>query len=335
MTGGNVEFNEWDSNNAASFDELNINITPRIEWDYYTINADGKSFTVNNKTQVISISNDYQVVSEDHDPIAVYTFHAKGSSGVINLRGDIDAIMLENTTVPTEPPKKIPYAGVNLFYAQDGGSINLGSTGSTVRAWALGKKPDLISAKQGGKVKIDSTNNQLVGNIDTLGKDFGSKGSSVTGTFSGADSFWFGDEQTYQNFEWLIIDDGSTDNTKELINKFIVENTISIKYIFQDNGGKHRALNKGISMIDNEITFIVDTDDYLLNNAIEEITKLYEKYKYDKNICGFSFLRCFPDMSINGMKFKENEYISDYITCRLNEKNREDNIKRVSFFRNR
>ena len=199
MTGGNVEFNEWDSNNAASFDELNINITPRIEWDYYTINADGKSFTVNNKTQVISISNDYQVVSEDHEPIAVYTFHAKGSSGVINLRGDIDAIMLENTTVPTEPPNKIPYAGVNLFYAQDGGSINLGSTGSTVRAWALGKKPDLISAKQGGKVKIDSTNNQLVGNIDTLGKDFGSKGSSVTGTFSGADSFWFGDEQTWQD----------------------------------------------------------------------------------------------------------------------------------------
>lgn len=131
-------------------------------------------------------------------------------------------------------------------------------------------------------------------------------------------------KQTYQNFEWLIIDDGSTDNTKELINKFIVENTISIKYIFQDNGGKHRALNKGISMIDNEITFIVDTDDYLLNNAIEEITKLYEKYKYDKSICGFSFLRCFPDMSINGMKFKENEYISDYITCRLNEKIRGD-----------
>ena len=201
MTGGNVEFNEWDSNNAASFDELNINITPTIEWDYYTINADGKSFTVNNKTQVISISNDYQVVSEDHEPIAVYTFHAKGSSGVINLRGDIDAIILENTTVK----EGIPYAGVNLFYAQNGGSINLGSTGSTVRAWALGKKPDLISAKQGGKVTIHSTNNQLVGNIDTLGKDFGSKGSSVTGTFSGADSFWFGDEQTYQNFDQINI----------------------------------------------------------------------------------------------------------------------------------
>lgn len=130
--------------------------------------------------------------------------------------------------------------------------------------------------------------------------------------------------QTYKNFEWLIVDDGSTDNTKELVNKFIEDNVISIRYVFQSNGGKHRALNKGISMIDNEITFIVDTDDYLLDNAIEEITKMYEKYKDDKDICGFSFLRCFPDMSINGMKFKKDEYVSDYITCRLNEKIRGD-----------
>ena len=127
--------------------------------------------------------------------------------------------------------------------------------------------------------------------------------------------------QTYKNFEWLIVDDGSTDNTREIINKFIEDNVISIRYVFQNNGGKHRALNKGISMIDNEVTFIVDTDDYLLDNAIEEITKIYEKYKNDKSICGFSFLRCFPDMS---MKFKKDEYISDYITCRINEKIRGD-----------
>lgn len=130
--------------------------------------------------------------------------------------------------------------------------------------------------------------------------------------------------QTYKNFEWLIVDDGSIDNTKKLVSKFIEDNVISIRYVFQNNGGKHRALNKGISMINNEITFIVDTDDYLLNNAIEEITKLYEKYKDNKDICGFSFLRCFPDMSTNGMKFKKDEYISDYITCRLNEKIRGD-----------
>lgn len=126
--------------------------------------------------------------------------------------------------------------------------------------------------------------------------------------------------QTAKNFEWLVVDDGSADNTKELINGYINEKKIKIRYIFQENGGKHRALNKGISCINNEVTFIVDSDDYLLDNAIENITKYYEKYKTNNKICGFSFLRCFPDMRINGMKFKEDEYISDYISCRLNEK---------------
>lgn len=127
-------------------------------------------------------------------------------------------------------------------------------------------------------------------------------------------------KQTADNFEWLIIDDGSKDNIKELVDDFIKENRIKITYCYQENGGKHRALNKGISMIKTEMTFIVDSDDYLTDNAIEVITKYYNKYKNNNSICGFSFLRCFPDMIINGPKFKKDEYISDYIECRLNEK---------------
>ena len=127
-------------------------------------------------------------------------------------------------------------------------------------------------------------------------------------------------DQTYKNFEWLIVDDGSKDNTKELVDQYIEEEKIKIRYVYQENGGKHRALNKGISLIDNEITFIVDSDDYLLEKAIEEITKYHEKYKYNEKICGFSFLRCFPDMTINGMNYKKDEYLSNYITCRINEK---------------
>lgn len=125
--------------------------------------------------------------------------------------------------------------------------------------------------------------------------------------------------QTFKNFEWLVVDDGSIDETEELINQYIEENVISIRYVKQKNGGKHRALNTGISMIDNEVTFIVDTDDYLLDTAIEEISSIYEKYKENSTICGYSFLRCYPDLKINGMRFAKNEYISDYISCRLNE----------------
>lgn len=126
--------------------------------------------------------------------------------------------------------------------------------------------------------------------------------------------------QTKKEFEWLIVDDGSEDDTKQLVQGYIDQRVIPIRYIYQNNGGKHRAINTGIKNITNPLTFIVDSDDYLLDNAIEEILKVYDKYSSDKSICGFSFLRCFPDLSINGPKFMENEYISDYISCRLNEK---------------
>lgn len=196
---GDKAFFEWNDKTEATFDELNININPKIQWNYYTITADnGKTFTVNNKTYVRSTSEDF-IPSKSE--IAVYTFFAEGKNSVINLHGDIDAISIENVMVPDNQP----YAGVNLFYAKEGGTINIGSPGSTVKAWALGKKPDLISAKLGGKINIASTNNQFIGNIDTLDRDFGTKGSKVSGTFSGSDSYWFGDEQTFQNIKNIEI----------------------------------------------------------------------------------------------------------------------------------
>lgn len=190
---------EWNDKTEATFDELNININPKIQWDYYTITADnGKTFTVNNKTYVRSTSEDF---IQSKSEIAVYTFFAEGKNSVINLHGDIDAISIENVKVPDNQP----YAGVNLFYAKNEGTINLGTEGSSLKAWVLGKKPDLISAKLGGKVNIASTNNQLIGNIDTLDRDFGTKGSKVSGTFSGSDSYWFGDEQIFQNIKNIKI----------------------------------------------------------------------------------------------------------------------------------
>lgn len=219
---GDNEFFEWNDKTEATFDELNININPKIQHNYYTITADnGKTFTVNNKTYVRSTSGGFNSNSLE---IAVYTFYAEGKNSVIDLHGDIDAISIENIKVPDNQP----YAGVNLFYAKNEGTINLGTKGSSLKAWVLGKKPDLISAKLGGKVLIASTNNQLIGNIDTLGTDFGSKGSTITGIFSGANSFWFGDEQTFQNFENITISASVGPitipieiNSKEKLNKLL------------------------------------------------------------------------------------------------------------------
>jgi glycosyltransferase involved in cell wall biosynthesis len=53
-------------------------------------------------------------------------------------------------------------------------------------------------------------------------------------------------EQTYKDFEWLVVDDGSTDNTEILLKKYIAEADFPIRYISKSNGGKHTAINEGV-----------------------------------------------------------------------------------------
>ena len=81
-------------------------------------------------------------------------------------------------------------------------------------------------------------------------------------------------KQTSKKFKWIIIDDGSIDNTREIIQSFIKELIIDIEYHYIKNGGKHRALNKAINLCQEELFFIVDSDDVLTENAIEEIISM-------------------------------------------------------------
>lgn len=62
--------------------------------------------------------------------------------------------------------------------------------------------------------------------------------------------------QTYHNFEWIILDDGSSDNTKELVNEWIQENNFfPIRYYKKENGGKCRAINYGLDLANGELFF--------------------------------------------------------------------------------
>lgn len=125
-------------------------------------------------------------------------------------------------------------------------------------------------------------------------------------------------KQTIKDFEWLVVDDGSTDGTKDLITQLQEKSDFPIRYIYKSNGGKHTALNVGIQTICSELIFIVDSDDCVTDDAVESILKIHKKYRSQNNICGYAFLRAFPDGKVNGKKFDVDEKIGSYIDVRVN-----------------
>lgn len=124
--------------------------------------------------------------------------------------------------------------------------------------------------------------------------------------------------QSCKAFEWLLIDDGSSDNTERLTEAWKEERVIPVSYIRKENGGKHTALNTGIAHVKTELVFIVDSDDWLPENAVETILRWHEKYRAREGICGYSFLRFYPDGRVNDAYFPENEKIDTYVNVRIN-----------------
>jgi glycosyltransferase involved in cell wall biosynthesis len=78
--------------------------------------------------------------------------------------------------------------------------------------------------------------------------------------------------QTDQNFEWVIVDDGSADNTPELVQQFVDERRIKIVFDKQVNSGKHIAINRGLQLASGELFLILDSDDELTKDAVEKVT---------------------------------------------------------------
>ena len=95
--------------------------------------------------------------------------------------------------------------------------------------------------------------------------------------------------QSIYDFEWLVIDDGSTDSTSQLLEKWKKENLpFDIVYYKKDNGGKCRAINLGLQYARGELFLVVDSDDYLSEDAIEKITAWSNTIKEKEQFCGFA-----------------------------------------------
>ena len=123
--------------------------------------------------------------------------------------------------------------------------------------------------------------------------------------------------QTCMDFEWIVVDDGSQDNTEEVVQGYIAEGRLDISYIKQPNGGKHRAINRGVSVARGELFFIADSDDLLPADAIECVTQQYETVKDDAAVGGVCGLDVSLDGNIIGSGLPREKIICNSIDLRM------------------
>lgn len=126
--------------------------------------------------------------------------------------------------------------------------------------------------------------------------------------------------QTFRDFEWIVIDDGSSDHTADMVDHWQREADFPITYRYQANSGKHVAFNRGVQLAHGELFLVIDSDDGFLPNALESMLKWWEdipaperdgftgvvtlcQYK-DGNICGDPFPTSPLDTNALDLRFK-------------------------------
>ena len=107
--------------------------------------------------------------------------------------------------------------------------------------------------------------------------------------------------QSVAKFEWLVVDDGSTDNTESIIREAQGTCMFPVRYIYKDNGGKHTALNTGFKEASGEWIFVVDSDDWLLSDCIQVLLEVAKDV--GDQVGAISTLRSFPDGRVIGEEF--------------------------------
>lgn len=200
--GDNGDFTEYrtDIIESGVYDSINLpDFNPPSSQDQFAVRVlNGAEVTITGKTYIDSYTNWRSDDPEGTLAITAGNKYGDASTGIIHLLGDVEIYVVHDDT-------QASYGANAVYSTVDGSLIELGSENTKTVIWSIAEKPDAISAKLGAEVKFSSKRNQLIGNIDTLDRDFGAKGSKVSGTFSGSDSYWFGDEQTFQNIKNIEI----------------------------------------------------------------------------------------------------------------------------------
>ena len=121
-------------------------------------------------------------------------------------------------------------------------------------------------------------------------------------------------------YEWLIMDDGSTDKTKLIIDNFIKQNIIKIEYHYQENQGKMSAINNLMKFVTGDVIIECDSDDYFITGAFDIINKNIDKLLSDETVYALAFLKKNESGKIDGTKFIEDNHRSDMFSLYYKEK---------------
>lgn len=125
-------------------------------------------------------------------------------------------------------------------------------------------------------------------------------------------------EQTVKDFEWLIVDDGSSDNCENVLSDIVSNHNDSfrIRFYKKPNGGKHTAINLGVREAEGELFLILDSDDSLPPNSILTIIHEYKDISKDDSICGVSGLMAHHDKSLIGSGYPLNGMVASSLDLR-------------------
>lgn len=88
--------------------------------------------------------------------------------------------------------------------------------------------------------------------------------------------------QTYKDFEWLVIDDGSTDGIKSVIDDYAEKADFKVSYYYKKNGGKHTAINMACGLIETEYMIILDSDNSLISDALKKMLSFWDAIPEEK-----------------------------------------------------
>lgn len=124
--------------------------------------------------------------------------------------------------------------------------------------------------------------------------------------------------QTIFNFQWLIIDDGSTDDTETIVNS-LKSNQFDIDYYKKKNGGKHTAINYAMPYIKGKLVLFLDSDDYLTKDAVEVISNDWKKISTRTDISGISYMKSTSTGRFLSKKPPQDYFRGDYISYRINK----------------